>query len=228
MQLLPGERRPLRAAGAVLRLRDGRKGRLLEPLHGRERRDRRRQALCRDRLSVEGRGEALRGRRAGAVHAEGAHPRLGGGETGAERPLRPGGPGEGVRRRALRERLAGSGASRCGRLRGARRGQGGRRGGSFAADGREAHSRAREGGGRPRASRRGARPDPLLRGGGGQCGRAADARLPADATFAVEEFAIGDRKFPALRASNGLLLVPYCLWGNRKPGNEMQTWFLEK
>lgn len=32
----------------------------------------------------------------------------------------------------------------------------------------------------------------------------------------------------ALRASNGLRLVPYCLWGNREPGNEMQIWFLEK
>ena len=29
-------------------------------------------------------------------------------------------------------------------------------------------------------------------------------------------------------ASNGLRLVLYCLWGNREPGNEMQTWFLEK
>jgi len=24
----------------------------------------------------------------------------------------------------------------------------------------------------------------------------------------------------------GLFVVPYCLWGNREPGNEMQTWFL--
>ncbi|MBR2065478.1 MAG: glycoside hydrolase family 127 protein, partial [Kiritimatiellae bacterium] len=64
--------------------------------------------------------------------------------------------------------------------------------------------------------------------GADNAGGLLDARLPADATFAVEEFAIGDRKFPALRASNGLLLVPYCLWGNRKSGNEMQTWFLEK
>ena len=64
--------------------------------------------------------------------------------------------------------------------------------------------------------------------GADNAGGLLDARLPADATFAVEEFVIGDRKFPALRASNGLLLVPYCLWGNRKPGNEMQTWFLEK
>ena len=64
--------------------------------------------------------------------------------------------------------------------------------------------------------------------GADNAGGLLDASLPADATFAVEEFAIGDRKFPALRASNGLLLVPYCLWGNRQPGNEMQTWFLEK
>ena len=64
--------------------------------------------------------------------------------------------------------------------------------------------------------------------GADNAGGLIDAKLPADATFAVEEFAIGDKKFPALRASNGLLLVPYCLWGNRQPGNEMQTWFLEK
>ena len=59
-------------------------------------------------------------------------------------------------------------------------------------------------------------------------GSVLEAVLPADATFVGEEFAIGDKKFPALRASNGLKLVPYCLWGNREPGNEMQTWFLEK
>ena len=23
-------------------------------------------------------------------------------------------------------------------------------------------------------------------------------------------------------------LIPYCLWGNREPGNEMQVWFREK
>lgn len=59
--------------------------------------------------------------------------------------------------------------------------------------------------------------------GADNAGGLIDAKLPADATFAVEAFAIGDKKFPALCASNGLLLVPYSLWGNRKPGNEMQT-----
>ena len=56
-------------------------------------------------------------------------------------------------------------------------------------------------------------------------GRAYDAVLPEDATFEDVEVAVGDRKFPALRASNGLVLVPYCIWGNREPGNELQTWF---
>ena len=55
-----------------------------------------------------------------------------------------------------------------------------------------------------------------------------DASLPEDATFTEETVIIGDKTFPALRASNGLKLVPYCIWGNRQGGNEMQTWFLEK
>lgn len=58
-------------------------------------------------------------------------------------------------------------------------------------------------------------------------GEAFDAELPADATFTDDSIAIGDRKFPALRASNGLKLIPYCLWGNRKPGNQLETWFRE-
>ena len=58
-------------------------------------------------------------------------------------------------------------------------------------------------------------------------GKAFDAALPADATFADDTITIGDKEFPALRASNGLKLVPYCLWGNRKPGNELETWFRE-
>ena len=55
-------------------------------------------------------------------------------------------------------------------------------------------------------------------------GKAFDAVLPADATFADDTISIGGRTYPALRASNGLKLVPYCLWGNRDPGNEMQCW----
>ena len=59
-------------------------------------------------------------------------------------------------------------------------------------------------------------------------GKAYDAVLPADATFTEEPLQIGDQRFVALRASNGLRLVPYCIWGNREPGNEMQVWFKEK
>ena len=58
-------------------------------------------------------------------------------------------------------------------------------------------------------------------------GKAFDAVLPADATFTEEPLQIGDQRFVALRASNGLRLVPYCIWGNREPGNEMQVWFKE-
>ena len=56
-------------------------------------------------------------------------------------------------------------------------------------------------------------------------GKAFDAVLPADATFTDDTIVIGDKTFPALKASNGLKLIPYCLWGNREPGNEMQVWF---
>lgn len=59
-------------------------------------------------------------------------------------------------------------------------------------------------------------------------GKAYDAVLPADATFTEEPLQIGDQRFVALRASNGLRLVPYCIWGNREPGNEMQVWFRER
>ena len=51
------------------------------------------------------------------------------------------------------------------------------------------------------------------------------ARLPVDAKFDVGEIVIGDRSFPSLKASTGLVLVPYCIWGNRLPGNDMQMWF---
>ena len=51
--------------------------------------------------------------------------------------------------------------------------------------------------------------------------------LPADAAFADASVAVGDQTFPALRASNGLVLVPYFAWCHRGDG-EMQTWFREK
>ena len=56
-------------------------------------------------------------------------------------------------------------------------------------------------------------------------GKAYDAVLPADATFTDDRITIGGKVYPALKASNGLKLIPYCLWGNREPGNEMQVWF---
>ena len=56
-------------------------------------------------------------------------------------------------------------------------------------------------------------------------GKAFEASLPADATFADDSITIGDKTYPALKASNGLKLIPYCLWGNRQPGNELQVWF---
>ena len=59
-------------------------------------------------------------------------------------------------------------------------------------------------------------------------GKAYGAVLPADATFEDTTISIGDKTFPALKASNGLVLIPYFLWGNREPGNELQVWFAEK
>ena len=59
-------------------------------------------------------------------------------------------------------------------------------------------------------------------------GKAYGASLPADATFEDTTISIGDKTFPALKASNGLVLIPYFLWGNREPGNELQVWFAEK
>ena len=56
-------------------------------------------------------------------------------------------------------------------------------------------------------------------------GKAFDAVLPADATFAEGTVEIGGQSFPSLKSSSGVTLVPYCIWGNREPGNEMQTWF---
>ena len=58
-------------------------------------------------------------------------------------------------------------------------------------------------------------------------GKAYEATLPADATFTDDTITIGDKTYPALKASNGLKLIPYCLWGNREPGNELQCWFRE-
>ena len=56
-------------------------------------------------------------------------------------------------------------------------------------------------------------------------GKAYDATLPEDTAFTDDTIMIGDKTFPALKASNGLKLIPYCLWDNREPGNEMQCWF---
>ena len=51
----------------------------------------------------------------------------------------------------------------------------------------------------------------------------------AVATAAFGLSAAGDYPIrPALKASNGLKLIPYCLWDNREPGNELQFWFREK
>lgn len=59
-------------------------------------------------------------------------------------------------------------------------------------------------------------------------GKAFEAVLPADVTFSEDTIIIGDKTFLSLKASNGLKLVPYFLWGNRSPGNEMQVWFRER
>ena len=58
--------------------------------------------------------------------------------------------------------------------------------------------------------------------------KAYDAVLPADATFTDDTITIGGKAYPSLKASNGLKLIPYCLWCNREPGNEMQVWFRER
>ena len=58
-------------------------------------------------------------------------------------------------------------------------------------------------------------------------GRAFDATIPADATFAESAIDICGQTFMSLKSSGGVVLVPYCAWGNRQPGNEMQTWFQE-
>lgn len=54
-----------------------------------------------------------------------------------------------------------------------------------------------------------------------------NAVLPPDATFTDTSITIGDKVFPALKASNGLIFIPYCLWNNRTPGNAMQVWLNE-
>ena len=56
-------------------------------------------------------------------------------------------------------------------------------------------------------------------------GRAFSAYMPYDATFVSGRIDIGGVAFPTLKSSKGVTLVPYCIWGNRQPGNEMQTWF---
>lgn len=61
--------------------------------------------------------------------------------------------------------------------------------------------------------------------GADNAGKAFDAVIPADAAFADGTVEIGGTTFPSLKSSNGVTLIPYCLWDNRRPGNEMQTWF---
>jgi len=56
-------------------------------------------------------------------------------------------------------------------------------------------------------------------------GKAFDAVIPADAAFTDGTVEIGGKAYPSLKSSSGVTLIPYCLWDNRKPGNEMQTWF---
>jgi len=58
-------------------------------------------------------------------------------------------------------------------------------------------------------------------------GKAYGLTLPADATFAETTFAIGGESFPML-STGGAKLVPYCTWGNRQPGNDLQCWFSAK
>ena len=59
-------------------------------------------------------------------------------------------------------------------------------------------------------------------------GKAFGAVIPEGATFADGTVEIGGQSFPSLKSSNGMTLIPYCAWGNREPGNEMQTWFLSE
>ena len=56
-------------------------------------------------------------------------------------------------------------------------------------------------------------------------GKAFGATIPVDATFTEGALEIGGERFVSLKSSNGVTLIPYSIWGNRKPGNEMQTWF---
>jgi len=55
-------------------------------------------------------------------------------------------------------------------------------------------------------------------------GRAFDAVLPEDASFEDAKVEMRGIGITALRASNGLVLIPYCDWAHRGKG-EMQTWF---
>lgn len=59
-------------------------------------------------------------------------------------------------------------------------------------------------------------------------GKAYNARLPGDATFIEESIVVSGSRFPALRASNALKLIPYFAWGHRVKGNQMQSWFKVK
>ncbi|MBO5642659.1 MAG: glycoside hydrolase family 127 protein [Kiritimatiellae bacterium] len=56
-------------------------------------------------------------------------------------------------------------------------------------------------------------------------GKAYNLRLPKDVTFEEKSVMIGENTFPALKASNGVKLIPYFAWGHREKGNQMQSWF---
>ncbi len=56
-------------------------------------------------------------------------------------------------------------------------------------------------------------------------GKAFDTAIPADVTFTEGRIELDGQPFVSLKASSGTTLVPYCIWDNREPGNEMQTWF---
>ena len=55
--------------------------------------------------------------------------------------------------------------------------------------------------------------------------RVFNATLPPDATFTETSVEVCGQTFPALKASNGLTLIPYFAWDHRDPGNPMETWF---
>lgn len=59
-------------------------------------------------------------------------------------------------------------------------------------------------------------------------GKAYYAALPNDEKFTESKIDICGQEFVSLKSSSGITLIPYCTWGNRKSGNDMQTWFLSE